>query len=328
LILWLIPLLTASVEVEVLSRFAPRSVEVLQGHRWITVRAGDPLPRQFHNPRLRLPGRLERAYPGTLILETRGGRLRLVNRVSEDEYVSGVLAAEGQAASDPALEALAVAARSMIRFLRGRHPGVDLCDLTHCQAYAGLASSPAIERAVGATAGRLLLFQGEAALAPYHSTCGGATIPPGNLFTRTAPYLEGVEDQGLCRRSPHFRWEVSLTPEEVSRIGDPSEPALAPGGASRLSRESFYRRAGRLLGWNVVKSADFMVEHQSGRFLLRGRGLGHRVGLCQWGAEALAALGKSAEEILAFYFPGCTVGPASALRASARPRRSLGEGGP
>ena len=308
LTLLLISLLATTVQVEVLSRLAPRSVEVFQGGRWITVRAGDPLPRQFRNPRLRLPGILDRAYPGMLTLETRGGRLRLVNRVGEDEYVRGVLAAEAQTASDPALQALAIAARSMIRFLRGRHRGVDLCDLTHCQAYAGLNSSPAIERAVRATAGRLLLFRDEPALAPYHSTCGGATVPPGKFFTRTAPYLAGVEDQGLCRRSPHFRWEVALTPAEVSRIADPEDPALAPGGVSRLSRETFYRRAGRLLGWNVVKSADFTVELEGGRFLLRGRGLGHRVGLCQWGAEALAALGKSAEEILAFYFPGCTVG--------------------
>lgn len=78
-------------------------------------------------------------------------------------------------------------------------------------------------------------------------------------------------------------------------------------GGHRLTDEAFYRRAGRLLGWNVVKSPEFTVEREGERFLLRGRGFGHRVGLCQWGAEAMARLGKSADEILTFYFPGCTV---------------------
>ncbi len=37
------------------------------------------------------------------------------------------------------------------------------------------------------------------------------------------------------------------------------------------------------------------------------RGFGHRVGMSQYGAEAMAIDGKSYEEILAYYYPGTTL---------------------
>ena len=38
-------------------------------------------------------------------------------------------------------------------------------------------------------------------------------------------------------------------------------------------------------------------------FILRGRGWGHGVGLCQIGAAVMGAKGYSAHEILQHYFP-------------------------
>src|SRR5262249_4554853 len=41
--------------------------------------------------------------------------------------------------------------------------------------------------------------------------------------------------------------------------------------------------------------------------VLEGAGRGHGVGLCQWGARGMALQGKTAQEILAFYFPGTQI---------------------
>ena len=38
-----------------------------------------------------------------------------------------------------------------------------------------------------------------------------------------------------------------------------------------------------------------------------GRGFGHGVGLCQWGAQGKAAAGWTAGQILQFYYPGARV---------------------
>ena len=71
-------------------------------------------------------------------------------------------------------------------------------------------------------------------------------------------------------------------------------------GAVLLGKELAVRR---LLSPTHLLSSAFEVERQGDRFLLRGRGWGHGVGMCQTGAAAMAFAGKSAQEILAFYYP-------------------------
>jgi stage II sporulation protein D len=66
----------------------------------------------------------------------------------------------------------------------------------------------------------------------------------------------------------------------------------------------FISDAGRLLGWNVVKSNLFVIQKSSHGWVLEGQGLGHGVGLCQYGAAELARQDFSYEKILEFYYPG------------------------
>ena len=59
------------------------------------------------------------------------------------------------------------------------------------------------------------------------------------------------------------------------------------------------------LGGNRFKS--YLVdslEFENGKYLLKGRGFGHGVGMSQWGAQVMGQKGKSYKEILEFYFPG------------------------
>jgi stage II sporulation protein D len=62
------------------------------------------------------------------------------------------------------------------------------------------------------------------------------------------------------------------------------------------------------LGYGALKSTrfemlEYSVEGEAAGIQFQGRGFGHGVGLCQWGARHLAEKGKSAEEILAHYYP-------------------------
>jgi SpoIID/LytB domain protein len=59
-----------------------------------------------------------------------------------------------------------------------------------------------------------------------------------------------------------------------------------------------------------------------GSLMLTGRGLGHGIGLSQWGAEERARAGESADDILAFYYPGTTLAGSSASSV----RVLIGEG--
>jgi stage II sporulation protein D len=74
-----------------------------------------------------------------------------------------------------------------------------------------------------------------------------------------------------------------------------------------LSGDTFYLRWGRTRGWNRLKSTKFDVSVHDDTLTFAGRGLGHGVGLCQWGACGRARAGFGYKEILAHYFPGAEV---------------------
>ena len=105
----------------------------------------------------------------------------------------------------------------------------------------------------------------------------------------------------------------------------------ASGRVARLQAEGFtpseitghdFRMAlGRVAGWQRIKSTDFEVRRTGNGFQLRGRGMGHGVGLCVIGAGKRATAGRSADEILRFYFPTLQVGliPETTITARGTP---------
>ncbi|MBV8810021.1 MAG: SpoIID/LytB domain-containing protein [Acidobacteriaceae bacterium] len=125
-----------------------------------------------------------------------------------------------------------------------------------------------------------------------------------------------------------YRWQVSYRPEELadliaSKLGLDLGPIravqpLARGPSGRIYRlkitgqrdyiiigkELEIRRA---LSRTHLYSSAFVVDQESGRFVLKGAGWGHGVGLCQIGAAVMADAGKSYIEILQHYYRGATV---------------------
>ena len=65
---------------------------------------------------------------------------------------------------------------------------------------------------------------------------------------------------------------------------------------------------GRLLGWGKIKSANFELQSNKSHFVLVGRGLGHGVGMCQYGAMGMEKKGATAQQIIGHYFPGTSIG--------------------
>jgi stage II sporulation protein D len=123
----------------------------------------------------------------------------VINEVSLEEYLRGVVPAEMGPRAFPALEALkaqAVAARTYAVAHLGEHAadGYDVCDTQSCQVYGGAdAEQPLTDRAVAETRGLVATYQGKPIDAMYHSTCGGHTEDAAQVFPeRAAPYLLGV----------------------------------------------------------------------------------------------------------------------------------------
>jgi len=276
-----------------------------------------------------------RVYLGRLRISVRGGELLVVNELEFGQYLRCVVPAEVPRSFHPAaLQAQAIVARTWTYRNRSRHrtEGYDFCDLTHCQAYKGTtATTPETDQAVVRTQGLVITWHSKAISPLYHSTCGGHTADNNQVWGGSPlPYLRGVLDSvracAYCAASPHARWQLHLTKPELAAVShlrvplsfivterDPSGRAsrvriAARDGQVTMTGYQFYLAAGHALGWNRVKSAWFRIEASGDGFDLNGKGLGHGVGLCQWGANGMAVAGVSCREILQHYYQGVEIG--------------------
>ena len=64
----------------------------------------------------------------------------------------------------------------------------------------------------------------------------------------------------------------------------------------------------RMIGYDTLKSTLFAVAVDGEWARFSGRGYGHGVGMCQWGAKGMAEQGYTARKILEFFYPGTTLG--------------------
>lgn len=130
-----------------------------------------------------------RWHHGELIL-TGYNMILAVNRLNIEDYVASVVDAEmGASFSPEALKAQAVAARSYALHHYKQGWWFDLHSDTRSQVYRGLPVSRAALAATEATAGMVLVYDGEFVNAMYSSSSGGRTVG-----VRGVPYLQSVPD--------------------------------------------------------------------------------------------------------------------------------------
>jgi SpoIID/LytB domain protein len=253
-----------------------------------------------------------------------------IETMNLDDYISQVLAGEGQPkAEDAAQQALAITARTFALANRNRHrrEGFDLCDTTHCQVVR--PSTAITRRAAESTSGRVLLHRGQPAFVFYSAWCGGKSelasrVWPGAIDYSYEPALhdEACEDEpqwtsdvrvadieralreaGL--RGSQLRGLKVLSRNPSDRVARIAVEGFAP---PEMSGHEFRMAVGRVAGWQAIKSTAFDIDRTGTGYRFKGRGFGHGVGLCVIGAGRRALKGASADEILKFYFPGLSVG--------------------
>ena len=139
-----------------------------------------------------------RYYGGFQYQRIDGGDLNVINFVTMDDYIKGVIPYEMNAEWPmEALKAQAVAARTYTAAHLNHHSssGFDLCCDVDCQAYRGVnASDENSDRAVDETSGVYMTYEGEYVNAFYFSSDGGATEDCENVFNEPLPYLRGKQD--------------------------------------------------------------------------------------------------------------------------------------
>lgn len=200
------------------SRGQPRA----QFHEKILLRLADRntgttiLNTLSYSPGTAWGGMSDREFRGDfeIVADKKLKRLIVINIVTVEEYLYGVLAAEMPVAWPlEALKAQAVMARN-VGVLRSRtlhlHKkyGYDLCDDQHCQVYAGVGvESEKVRTAVDATRGRLLMFNGEICHTVFSSNCGGMTQRGSQAGWGDVKYWTSVSDARPGVRLPSSPWE-------------------------------------------------------------------------------------------------------------------------
>ena len=251
---------------------------------------------------LTVPGKIARRYHGALQVTPDAGVLIAIVSMDLETAVASVVGAES-AADVPAeaLKAQAVATRTYYVAGRGRHHTFDFCDTTHCQLLREIPqSSSRIAEAVSSTRGQVLVYQTQPFLAMYTRSCSGQTKTPRDRGMAGGGYPYYSVECKRCQQHP-FRWQRRLAAKDAAQL--------------RVSNEGSRLKLVRRLGWNTVPGDDFILRKERDEVVLMGVGMGHGIGLCQAGAEAMARDGASFREILVHYYPNTSL---VKLGASAR----------
>ena len=248
-----------------------------------------------------------------------------------EEYVQGVVAAEMDTKWPVnALAAQAILARTfaMENIKSGRVKQLHGADVStsveESQAYDPAKINDNVRKAVEATRGEVVTYGGNYIHAWFSACDGGvsATVEEGLAYTKEpTPYIKGgAQDGCLSITEPKNKaWEARIPVAQVKSAvrdkagkdtGQITTAAVAKKGPSgraeqiKLGGVTLGGPSLRLaLGSEKVRSmllSDVRVE--GGQLVLTGKGFGHGVGMCQWGARLMAEQGKSPEDIINFYF--------------------------
>ena len=246
-----------------------------------------------------------------------------------EAYLVGVVLAEMPAYFESeALKAQAVVARTYAartHFTGGKHGDGSICtDHRCCQAY--LSETAYLEKggtqgdvdkvrsAVEETRGKVLSYGDELIEATYFSCSGGWTEDAAAVWGTDYPYLRSVESPGE-EGAAHYTDTVTFTSSEFENLlgiplpGEPKtwfgETAYTPGQGvqTMVIGEETYRGT-ELRSKLGLRSTAFTVTVDGNTISIHTRGYGHRVGMSQYGAEAMAVAGSAWPHILAHYYPG------------------------
>ncbi|MEQ8625663.1 MAG: SpoIID/LytB domain-containing protein [Vicingaceae bacterium] len=270
------------------------------------------------------PISLERRYDDNLKVVAQRNEMTIVNNIDLDNYVAGVVEAEvGRRPPKEYFKLQAIICRTYALSNTQKHlvDGYNLCDEVHCQAYHGKTFYAPIVEAAMQTRGAVIVDSDiQLITAAFHSNCGGQTVNSEDVWSKSVYYLRSVNDTFcLDKRNAVWQKEISrsswnayLTAHLPPVIRDTAFNNFKPTyrqtfvPASDLSFEDI-RNKFRL------RSTFFGASTDGNQVVLRGKGYGHGVGLCQEGAMEMAALGYNYSKILHFYYSGVHIIDLSAI---------------
>jgi stage II sporulation protein D len=267
------------------------------------------------------------AYDGDFSIMRHKDRYLCINSVELEDYITAVLKTESWPGWPLEVnKSLAIACRSygahkVLEAKKSKSPYHVKNSNVH-QTYKGRHDLPVLKMAVEQTKGIVLGFKSAPILAMFDSCCGGIIPALVDEFDFVkAPYLARSYACTHCKESSLYSWCVSYDhamldkllhhhKSEISRLHDidvvkKDKAGLVmqvklkgPKAHTVVSGKKLYSAL------KEVKSFHFDVHKKAGKITFSGRGFGHHIGLCQWGARQMVRDGWDYKSILRFYYPG------------------------
>jgi len=282
-------------------------------------------------------------YRGVVrVIPQSSGKLTAINVLPLEEYVACVIDAEMPAKFPAAArESQAIVARTYALWQMQHadsNANYDVFATVRSQKYLGveyldgkgrrLAGESASSRnAALATRGMVCMTQGKIFCTYYSAVCGGATTPGSEFFADADAVLRSVPCPH-CRHADKYRWQTELTVDDVAAV---VRKHASPRGLTNIKtiRQTQGPQAGVIARFEIsdgrrnvsIDGNSLRQQLPTGKLLsphfsmsvvgknvkFSGSGFGHGAGLCQWGASGLAIDGKSARQIVEYYYPGATI---------------------
>ncbi|MFP4520734.1 MAG: SpoIID/LytB domain-containing protein [Fibrobacterota bacterium] len=283
----------------------------------------------------------KKKYRGSFIIKASddGKNIFLVNRLPLEDYLRGVVPKEIPCRDSTLIEAYkaqAVCARTyaLKKILQRTKSLYHVTSGIYDQVYGGKDAETKLADSAVSYTRKLAVHHNDTLINCYYSsTCGGTTADFGETWNKKRiPYLVSINDSSFCSGSSRYNWtlRVSLKNMEknINKNLSKLTPDFKPGKlqsikiASRTSsgrvKEMIFSVGNRrysvfgdkirwALGglqkrYPILSSSFITISKKSGNFEITGRGFGHGIGLCQYGAMGMAKKGYDFRDIINHYF--------------------------
>lgn len=279
-------------------------------------------------------------YQGVLYAILDKNRLLLINSIDIEDYIATVLRTESYPGWPLEMnKVMAITCRSYVLHnvvsaeKAGRWYHVKATN-AH-QTYRGYKKpEPSVKQAVSESQGLFLALHNQPILAMYDICCGGVLPNKRVGVDRQAhPYLARggcpyCKACPYCQKNKLYEWEVRLPLASIEQAIKKEFPGLKKLNSIKTESDKAgvvqkirlkgeqgnylmpvkqFSTALKQAHLGQLKSPYFTLQIQDGRALIAGKGFGHCLGLCQWGAREMVRRGFDHKDVFAFYYPGCSI---------------------
>ncbi len=268
-----------------------------------------------------------KSYDGSVVCAQQHNEWLIINEVPREEYICSVLHTESWPGWPLEVnKVFAVTSRtyviSMIMQAEKTKRPYHVHNCNRHQTYQGKHDKQLLKDAVKQTEGLMLTHEGRPIIAMFDSCCGG--VIPAHIADAEfahAPYLARTYPCTHCKRCWIYNWQATLTADELRQclqkqikkvktvrglqITQRDKAGLVQQVLVHNGRKKVHLDGKQLYGClKQIKSFCYTVTKEKNAFTFHGRGYGHHLGLCQWGAREMVRDGWDYRRILRFYYPG------------------------